>query len=165
MGVGAAAHDRADPAGQHALTKALAQFFQRKLFAFEVFFQQFVVAFSGGFHAHFPYFAGFRHIFGRNLDFFTFPVFPFPGYHLAHVDDAAEILAFADRNLQGHDGFAEDGAHLFQAAEEVGVFHVHLIDIEHAGQLQFYTVVPGPFRIHFYARFGRYDEQNAVAGP
>ena len=63
-----------------------------------------------------------------------------------------------------HDGFAEDGAQFFQAAEEVSMFGIHLVDINHARQFQFDTVVPGPFRIHFNPGFGRNDEQDAVAG-
>ena len=161
---GTAAHERADAARQHALAQAFSQFFDGQFIAIEVFFQQFVVAFGSGFHAHFADFAGFGHVFWRHLDFRAFAVIPFPGYHLADVDDAPEILAFTDRDLEGHDGFAEDGAQFFQAAEEIGVFRIHLVDIDHARQFQFDTVVPGPFRIHFDARFGRNDEQDTVTG-
>ena len=161
---GTAAHERADTARKHALAQAFAQFFDSQFIAVEVFFQQFVIAFSSGFHAHFTDFAGFGHVFRRNLDFRAFAIVPFPGYHLADVDDAAEVLAFADRDLERHDGFAEDGAQFFQAAEEVSMFGIHLVDINHARQFQFDTVVPGPFRIHFNPGFGRNDEQDAVAG-
>ena len=44
------------------------------------------------------------------------------------------------------------------------MFRIHLVDINHARQFQFNAVVPGPFRIHFDARFSRNDEQDAVAG-
>ena len=160
----AAAHERADAASEHTLAQAFAQFFNGQFIAVEVFFQQFIIAFGSGFHAHFADFAGFGHVFRRNLDFHAFAIVPFPGYHLADVDDAAEILAFADRDLERHDGFAEDGAQFFQAAEEVSMFGIHLVDINHARQFQFDTVVPGPFRIHFNPGFGRNDEQDAVAG-
>ena len=130
-----AAHDRAYPAGQHALAQALAQFVDGQFFPFQVFFQQFVVAFCSGFHAHFTNFTGFRHIFCRHFDFFGLAFFPFPGNHFADIDDAAEIIAFSDRNLKGHNRFAENSAHLFEAAKEIGVFSIHFIDIDHARQL------------------------------
>ena len=79
---GTAAHDRAYPAGQHTLAQTLAQFVDSQFFPFQIFFQQFVIAFSGGFHAHFTDFTGFGHIFCRYFDFFSFAIFPFPGNHL-----------------------------------------------------------------------------------
>jgi len=148
---GTAAHDWADAARQHTLTQAVTQFVNRKFCSVEIFFQQFVIAFSGRFHAHFAYFTGLGHVFWRNLDFFRLAILPFPGNHLADVDDAAEILAFTDRNLQRHDGLAEYIAHFFEGPEEIRVFRIHLVHIDHAGQLQFYAVVPRTFRIHFYA--------------
>ena len=159
-----AAHQRADAACQHPLIKALAELFDGEFIAVEVFFQQFIVAFRSGFHAHFAHFTSFRHVFRRNFNFRALSVIPFPGDHFADVDNSAEIFAFTDWDLQRHDGFSEYGAQFFQAAKKVGVFHVHLVDIDHARQFQFETVVPSPFRIHFDARFCRYDQQNAVTG-
>ena len=159
-----ATHERADAASEHTLAQPFAQFFNGQFVAVEVFFQQFIIAFGSSFHAHFADFTGFRHVFWRHLDFRAFTIIPFPSYHFADIDDAPEILAFTDRNLKGHDGFAEDRTQFFQAAEEIGMFRIHLVDVDHARQFQFDTVVPGPFRIHFDARFGRNDEQDAITG-
>ena len=48
--------------------------------------------------------------------------------HLDHVDDAAEVLLLADRQLHGHRVRAEPVDHRLDGAEEVGADAIHLVD-------------------------------------
>ena len=73
-----------------------------------------------------------------------------------------EVCAFTDRNLQRHDGFAEKLTHTFERAKEVGIFHIHLVDIDEAWQVQLFAVLPCTNGVNLDAGFCRDNEHETI---
>ena len=74
-----------------------------------------------------------------------------------------EIFAFTQRQVQRHDAFTETFAHFGKGLVVIRLFGVHFIDKNHPRQRQFVTVIPRALRVHFDARFGGNDNEDAVA--
>jgi len=64
------------------------------------------------------------------------------GLHADEIDDAAETLLSADRELQRRDRAAESVGERFEHAVSVGALPVHAVDDDHARQVNFIAVSP-----------------------
>jgi hypothetical protein len=64
------------------------------------------------------------------------------GLHVDEVDDAADLVLGADRDLGGHHVGAEGALQRLQGAEEVGALAVEHVHEEHARQVELLGTLP-----------------------
>ena len=80
------------------------------------------------------------------------------------VDDAGEALDGADRHLHGDAVAAELGLDLAQSFVEVGVFTVHAVDDDGAGDAALCGHLPGMLGADLHARGGADHDYGGVGG-
>jgi hypothetical protein len=85
-----------------------------------------------------------------------------PGLHRDEVDDAAEGLLFADRQLNGDDGAAEDAAQRFDRPIDAGALTVETVQNDDPGDLELFRSGPDFFRGHLRTVHGVDDDQRGV---
>ena len=102
---------------------------------------------------------------GRDLadvDLLAEVVRPGERAHLDEVDDAAEVLLAADRQVNGHRARAEAIDHRLHGGEEIGARAIHLVDEGDARNLVVVGLAPDGLRLGLDARDGVEDRDRAV---
>ena len=89
-------------------------------------------------------------------------VLPDGALHLDDVDDAAEVLLLADRQLHRHRVGAQAVDHRLHGCEEVRAGAVHLVDEGDAGDAVAVGLAPDGLRLRLDARDGVEDGDRAV---
>ncbi len=84
--------------------------------------------------------------------------------HGHQVHHAAEIFLFADRQLDGYGGTAEDLVERLHRAPEAREFAVHPIQHKRARNIEFRAIVPHAFRGHLHARVRVNHDECGVGG-
>ena len=73
------------------------------------------------------------------------------GVHVDQIDDAAESVFLANRQLDRHTVGMQTIMHHLYAAEEVSTHGIHLVDVNHAGNLVLVSLAPNGFRLRLNA--------------
>ena len=84
------------------------------------------------------------------------------GIHLHQINDAAEIALGADGQLDGHSVGLQALVDHVQNTVEVSAHDVHLIDIDHPGDLVVVSLTPNGLRLRLNAALGAHDGHRAV---
>ena len=82
-----------------------------------------------------------------------------------HADHALEVLSLADRQLERHAVAAETALNIGHGAGKTGVFPVHFVDQQQAGQARFLALLPGAFRAYIHPGSGRQQDSGAFHYP
>ena len=82
--------------------------------------------------------------------------------HLHQVDDASEGILGADGQLDGHSVGLQAVMNHVQHAEEICAHDVHLIDVDHTGNLVMVSLAPDGLRLGFHTALGAQDGHAAV---
>ena len=84
------------------------------------------------------------------------------GIHLHQVDDPLEGLLFPDGQLNGHRIGLEPVVDHIQHVVEVGAHDIHLVDVDHAGDLVVVRLAPHGLGLGLHAALGAHDGHRAV---
>jgi hypothetical protein len=87
------------------------------------------------------------------------------GLHVDEVDDAADLVLGADRDLRGHDVRAESGLERVERAEEVGALAVEHVDVDQARDAELGRALPQPLGGDLHAHHGVDHEHGGLADP
>ena len=82
--------------------------------------------------------------------------------HLQQVDDAFEGLLFADGQLNGHRVGFQAIAHHVQHVIEIRAHDVHLVDVDHAGDVIFVGLMPDGLGLGLNAALGAQHRHGTV---
>jgi hypothetical protein len=82
--------------------------------------------------------------------------------HLHQVDDALEGILGADGELDGHGVALETVVDHVQNVVEVRAHDVHLVDVDHAGDLVLVCLTPNGLRLRLHAALGAQNGHRAV---
>ena len=82
--------------------------------------------------------------------------------HVDQVDDAFEGILLADGQLDGHGVGVQAVVQHLHAAEEVGAHGVHLVDVDHAGDVVVVRLAPDRLGLGLDAALGGQDGHRAV---
>ena len=87
------------------------------------------------------------------------------GLHFHQVNDALEGLLAADGQLDGHRVALEAVMNHVQNVVEVRAHDVHLVDVDHAGDLIVVGLAPHCLRLGLHAALGAHDGDRTVQHP
>ena len=87
------------------------------------------------------------------------------GVHLHQVDDAPEGILFPDGELDRHGVALQAVLDHVQHVEEVRAHDVHLVDVNHAGNMVGVGLPPDSFGLGLHAALGAQDGNTAVQHP
>ena len=82
--------------------------------------------------------------------------------HLEQVDDAAEVRLGADRQLDRNSVAAQALVHHVDNVVEVRAHDVHLVDVDHAGNIVVVSLSPDRLGLRLHAALGTKDRHAAV---
>ena len=163
--VGRAAGDGHDGVGNGLLADGRLHLGHGKLFAVEVLHHQFLVVLGNGLDELVMVFLGqLFHVLGNlfHADVLAQVIVIDVGLHLQQVDDAFESFLFANGQLNGHRiGFEAVAGHV-QHMVEICAHDVHLVDVDHAGNMIFVGLVPNSLRLRLNATLGAQHGYRAV---
>ena len=163
--IGSAAHDRNDRIGDGLLADGHFHLGDGELLTVEIFHHQLFVVFGDGFDQFAAVFLSqLLHILGDLLhaDILAQVIVIDVGFHLKQVDNALERLLLADGKLQG------DGVRLqavldhVQHVIEIRAHDVHLIDVNHAGDMILVGLMPHGLRLRLNTTFCAHNGNAAV---
>ena len=149
-----AADNRNDLVGNSSLTQSSLDFSLGQLFAFQVLHHQLFVGLSNSFDQLVMIFLSlFFQVFRNflNAHIIAHIIIVDISFHVDQIDDAAESVFLADRQLDRHTVGMQTIMHHLYAAEEVSTHGIHLVDVNHAGNLVLVSLAPNGFRLRLNA--------------
>ena len=147
---------REEFAVKNLLTERRFDLFHGEFFAFEVFFHQFVTAFSSSFDDLFAEFFNLVSEIGRYVfDMVLFAVIAVINFSLSgqQVNDTGEGILSADRELHWNSSCMEAGIHGFYRMEEISTDGIHLVDECDTRYMIVVCLSPNGFRLGLNAVF------------
>ena len=82
--------------------------------------------------------------------------------HVDQVDDTLESILLTNRQLDGHTVGVQTIMEHLNAAVEIGTHGIHLVDVDHAGNLVLVSLTPNGLRLRLNATLGGQDGNRAV---
>ena len=82
--------------------------------------------------------------------------------HVDQVNDTFEGVFLADRQLDGHTVGMQAVMQHLHAAEEIGTHGIHLVDVNHAGNLVLVSLTPDGLRLRLNAALGSQNGHRTV---
>ena len=163
--VGRAADDGDQGVGDGLLADGGLQFLAGDLLALEVLLHQLLIVLGHSLDQDVVVFLGLLlHVVGDLLDAHVVAhiVVVDLGGHVDQVDDALEGVLTADGQLDGHAVGVQAVVQHLDAVEEVGAHGVHLVDVDHAGDLVFICLTPDRLGLGLDAALGSQNGDRTV---
>ena len=134
--------------------KSLVNFLDRKLFVREIFFKQFINAFSGNLDDHLSEILNLvSHILGEWSGLKTCSRCVKIFYlSCNNIDESADLFSLIERYLNGRYALSEMLAKLSQNSVIIGMLVVHKVHKEHSGRFKLLDILPCFFRSDFNSR-------------
>ena len=163
--VGRAADDGDQGVGDGLLADGRLQFLAGDLLALEVLLHQLLIVLGHSLDQDVVVLLGLLlHVVGDLLDAHVVAhiVVVDLGGHVDQVDDALEGVLTADGQLDGHAVGVQAVVQHLDAVEEVGAHGVHLVDVDHAGDLVLVRLAPDRLGLGLDAALGGQNGDRAV---
>ena len=165
VAVGCSANNRNHLIGDGGFADAFFDLGDGNLVTVEIFLKQFFVLLGNVFH-HFLviFLSNLFHIVGDigNIDVGSQIVCVNVCLHFNKVDKTLEFILGAYGQLDGHSVALESGVHHIENMIEVGTHNVHLINIDHTGNLVFIGLAPYGFRLGLNAALSAKNRYRTV---
>ena len=163
--VGRAAHDRDELDLRRGLADGRLDLFGGDFLTFQIHLHDLVVEIGDGLKELRAVLFGLgAHVLGDFLDAHILAkiVVVDVRLHLEQVDDAAEVRLGADRQLDRNSVAAQALVHHVDNVVEVRAHDVHLIDVDHAGNIVVVSLSPDRLGLRLHAALGTKDRHAAV---
>jgi len=163
--VGRAAHDRDELDLRRGLADGRLDLFGGDFLTFQIHLHDLVVEIGDGLKELRAVLFGLSaHILGDLLDAHILAkiVVVDVRLHLEQVDDAAEVRLGADRQLDRNSVAAQALVHHVDNVVEVRAHDVHLVDVDHAGNIVVVSLSPDRLGLRLHAALGTKDRHAAV---
>ena len=163
--VGGTADDGHDLVGDGGLAQARLDLFLGQLFAFQVLHHELFVGLRDSFDQLVVVFLRLGlQVLGDFLDadVVAHVVIVDVSLHVDQVDDTLEGILLTDGQLDGHAVGMQAVVQHLHAAEEVGAHGVHLVDVDHAGDLVLVGLTPDSLALGFDTALGGQNGDRAV---
>ena len=165
VAVRAAAGDRHHFHGAGGLADGRADLLGRDLLALQIHLHDLVIEHGNGVQQLLAVFLGqIRHILGDrlNADILAQLIVVDISIHLHQVDDTAEGILLPDGELNGYSIGLQPVVHHVQNVIEIRTGDVHLIDVDHPGNMVVIRLTPHSLRLGLNAALGAHDGNRAV---
>ena len=165
VAVRAAAGDRHHFHGAGGLADGCADLLGRDLLALQIHLHDLVIEHGHSVQQLLAVLLGqIHHILGDRLDadILTQLIVVNISIHLHQIDDTAEGILFSDGQLDGYSIGLQTIVHHVQHVEEVRAGDVHLVDVDHPGDMVVVSLTPHGLRLRLNAALGAHDGDRAV---
>ena len=163
--VGGATDNGHDLVRDGSLTQSSLDFFLGQLLAFQVLHHQLFVGLGNSLDQLVMVLLSLLlHILRNrlNADIIAHVIIVDVSLHVDQVDDTLESILLTNRQLDGHTVGVQTIMEHLNAAVEIGTHGIHLVDVDHAGNLVLVSLTPNGLRLRLNATLGGQNGNRAV---